>query len=255
MKIVATIQARMSSTRLPKKVMSNIYKNLKTIEIIHERVKKSKLIDKIIVAISTNRADNKLASFLKSKKIEYYRGSENNVLTRIINAAKKYNPKILVHLTGDNPVVDYKIIDSMTRFFIKKFPKYDYLTNNGFFNPNIREIPLGLDVSIMKFSKLLLVKKLAKKRELKEHPTLYFYREGIKKFKVMNLKMKKKWINKDLRLTLDTKRDLIFFKKLFYKLYKKKGILFLTEDIYKLIKNNKNLFNINKKIKQKIPKI
>lgn len=67
MKIVATIQARMSSARLPKKVMANIYENLNTIEIIVKRVKRSKLIDEIIVATTNHQSDDKLVNFLKKK--------------------------------------------------------------------------------------------------------------------------------------------------------------------------------------------
>jgi len=71
MKIVATIQAKMSSSRLPKKVMANIYENLNTIEIIVTRVKKSKQIDDIIVATTNHQSDDRLVNFLK-KNIQFF---------------------------------------------------------------------------------------------------------------------------------------------------------------------------------------
>ena len=71
MKIVATIQAKMSSSRLPKKVMANIYENLNTIEIIVTRVKKSKLMDDIIVATTNHQSDDRLVNFLK-KNIQFF---------------------------------------------------------------------------------------------------------------------------------------------------------------------------------------
>lgn len=253
MKIVATIQARMSSSRLPKKVMANIYGNLNTIEIIVARVKKAKLIDEIIVATTNHHSDDRLVDFLKKKNINYYRGSQNNVLLRVVRAARKHKPHLLVQLTGDNPVVDYEIIDYMVRYFKKNYSRFDYITNNGLSNLSNRQIPMGLDVSVIKFASLNKVLNLVKKKDTKEHPSLYFYREGKKKFRILNLKMKPEWINKNLRLTLDTQEDLIFFKKLFRKLYKKKGAFFLTKDILNLQIKNKKIFLINNNIKQKLP--
>ena len=243
----------MSSSRLPKKVMANIYKDLNTIEIIVRRVKKSKLIDNIIVATTSLQSDDRLVNFLKKKKFNYYRGSPNNVLSRVVSAAKKYKPDLLVQLTGDNPFVDYEIIDYMVSYFKKNFSKFDYITNNGLLDLSNREIPLGLDVSVIKFASLNKIIHLAKRKDTKEHLSLYFYREGRNKFKILNLKMKQEWINRNLRLTLDTKKDLRLFKILFKKLYKKKRIFFSTKDIFNLETKNKKIFSINSNIKQKLP--
>lgn len=254
MKIVATIEARMASSRLPKKVMAPIYKNLNTIEIIIQRVKKSKLIDDIVVATTNHQSDDMLVNFLKKKKINYYRGSQNNVLSRIVRAARKYNPDLLVQLTGDNPLVDSEIIDYITSYFKKNYLKFDYITNNGFSNLSNREIPLGLDVSVIKFSSLIKILDLANRKDTKEHPSLYFYRDGKKKFNILNIKMKKKWINKSLRLTMDTVEDLKFIKKLFKKLYNRKGLFFTIKDILNLKIKDKKMFSLNSNIKQRLPR-
>jgi spore coat polysaccharide biosynthesis protein SpsF len=255
MKIVATIEARMASSRLPEKVMAPIYKNLNTIEIIIQRVKKSKLIDDIVVATTNHPSDDTLVNFLKKKKINYYRGSQNNVLSRIIKAAKRYKPDLLVQLTGDNPVVDPEIIDYIASYFKKNYSKFDYITNNGFSNLSNREIPFGLDVSVIKFSSLIKILDLANQKDTKEHPSLYFYREGKKKFNILNIKMKKKWINKNIRLTLDTEEDLKFIKKIFKKLYNKKGLFFTIKDILNLQTKAKKIFYLNSNIKQRLPKV
>ena len=254
MKIVATIEARMASSRLPKKVMAPIYKNLNIIEIIIQRVKKSKLIDDIVVATTNHQSDDMLVNFLKKKKINYYRGSQNNVLSRIVRAARKYNPDLLVQLTGDNPLVDSEIIDYITSYFKKNYLKFDYITNNGFSNLSNREIPLGLDVSVIKFSSLIKILDLANRKDTKEHPSLYFYRDGKKKFNILNIKMKKKWINKSLRLTMDTVEDLKFIKKLFKKLYNRKGLFFTIKDILNLKIKDKKMFSLNSNIKQRLPR-
>lgn len=254
MKIIATIEARMNSKRLPNKVMSKISGEARVIEVIVNRVKKSLYIDEVLVATTKNSTDDKLVNFLRKKNIKYYRGPENNVLKRIVRACDNKNPDLLVQLTGDNPAVDPEIIDYMIAYFKKNYSKYDYVTNSAFSNLRKRTIPLGLDVSIIKYSILKRIEKFIKKKDLQEHPTLYFYREGKKKYNSINLKMKKKWVTKDpIRLTLDTKQDLKFLRELFDKIIKKKGIFFSTPDIYNIINKNKKLLLINKNIKQKIP--
>ena len=105
-KIVATIEARMNSTRLPGKVMKKFGKH-PMLGVLIDRLIKSKKIDDIVVATSKSKKDNKIVSFLKKKDINFYRGSENNVNLRLIKAAQKYNAGLVVQLTADNPFVDH----------------------------------------------------------------------------------------------------------------------------------------------------
>ncbi len=248
--ILSTIEARMNSKRLPGKVMKKI-NNIPIIEHIYMRANKSKIINKIVVITSRNKSDNRLASHLKLKKIPYYRGSENNVLERLVKAGKKFKANIIVQLTGDNPLVDHNIIDYMLKFYLKN-KKYSYVTNNGFGIPKNRTVPYGLDVQIFRYDDLYNNYKISKKKDLKEHPSLYFYREGKKKYKLKNLKMPKKWsTNLDLRLTVDTKQDFQLIKKLFKNLSYKKNKFFSFEDVIKHIKKNKKLLLINNKVKQR----
>ena len=97
LKIVSTIEARMNSKRLPGKVMKKI-NGKPMIELLYLRAIKSKLIDEIVVVTSKNKSDNILVDFLKSKKIPYFRGSENNVLKRVLMATKKFKADIIVQL-------------------------------------------------------------------------------------------------------------------------------------------------------------
>ena len=110
------IQARMDSTRLPGKVMMNIGK-YKIIEFLIKRISKSKKIDKILVATSKNMKDDALCEFLSQKKINFYRGEEFNVLKRFYNASIKYNPKYIIRITADCPLIDSKMIDKMIKIF------------------------------------------------------------------------------------------------------------------------------------------
>ena len=158
----------------------------------------------------------------------------------------------IIQLTGDNPFIDPLVIDYVAGYFISHYPRYDFVTNNNLFEFT-RSVPVGMIVSVFKKSSLQKIYELADKRDHYEHPTLYFYREGKKKFKIKNLKMPKKWHSKlQPRLTLDTKEDFIFLKKIYKKLKKKNN--FNLIDILEVIKKNKNFLKINSKIKQKIPK-
>ena len=249
-KILATIEARMTSKRLPGKVLKKIL-NKPIIEIIHSRVKKSRLIDEICVATTTNKADDILVKFLKQKKIKYYRGSEFNVIKRVIDACKKFNPKIIVQLTGDNPLLDPNIIDAMLQTFIKK--NCDYLTNNAFGKKNRRKYPFGMTINIFYYKCLRNHYKFCNTPDLKEHTSLYFFREGVKKYKSINMKIKKKWYKGFLpRLTIDEIRDFKFVNEIFkYFNKQKKGIHFSYEEVLNFLSKNKSLMKINSSVIQK----
>tara|TARA_B100001063_G_scaffold245946_1_gene283208 strand:+ start:4414 stop:5214 length:801 start_codon:yes stop_codon:yes gene_type:complete len=255
--ILATIQCRSNSSRFPNKIFSKIL-NKSIYEILYLRLKKSKFLDRILVVTTTSKKDDLFVRKLKKKQIEYYRGSQHNVLKRLARGASIFNPEVIVQLTGDNPFIDILMLDRMINYFLKNKKKIDFLTNNGFSNLDDRSSPLGTDIQIFKFKDLLknveLTKKLRKK-DLLEHPSLYFYREGSSLYKLHNLKLPKKW-NRSYRprLTIDTKNDLKFWRLFFKRLSAyKKNIYINLEDILKHLDKNRDLLKINKSIKQKIP--
>tara|TARA_B110000003_G_C16587460_1_gene510429 strand:+ start:483 stop:926 length:444 start_codon:yes stop_codon:yes gene_type:complete len=113
------IQARMNSNRLPNKVLLN-YKNLTPLSILIERLKRSKHLNKIIIATTEKKSDNKIVKFCKKNKIFFFRGDENNVLKRYYLAAKKFKVKRIIRITSDCPLIDYRILDNMIKNFKKK---------------------------------------------------------------------------------------------------------------------------------------
>lgn len=251
LKVISIIEARMNSTRFPGKVMKKI-NNIPLIEILYARVKKSKLIDEIVIATTNKKSDNKLVKFLSLKKIKYFRGSESNVLNRVKNTATEFGAQIIVRLTADNPLIDPNIIDYMLEIFLKNIKKYDYLTNNGFGVYENRSLPYGLDIQIFKYKDLIKSYNKSQKKDLKEHPGLYFYREGKKKYNLKNVRIPKKWkTDLDLRLTVDTKDDFRFIKIIFSNLGNKSNNFFTYDQIINFIKKNPKLANINNKVKQK----
>ena len=109
--IAAIIQARLTSTRLPRKVLKE-FKGLSVIEIIVARLKKSKKLDEIIVAIPNNKENDELKDLLRAKDIKFFVGSENDVLERLHNCAIQYNLTTIVRITGDCPFVDPMLVDT-----------------------------------------------------------------------------------------------------------------------------------------------
>ena len=255
---LATIEARMTSKRLPGKVLmslSNSEKksNFKILEVLIKRIKKSKYINDIIIATTNNSSDDAIVKLAKKLNVNFFRGSEKNVLERLYKAMKKFNHKDIIQLTGDNPLIDYKVIDYMVKFYLSNYPKYDFITNNNLFQKKIEKFPDGMTVSIFKKKSFEKVYLKANKAIFKEHPSLFFYTEGKKKFKIKNLGIPHKWKNNlNLRLTLDTKEDYILLKKIFNNFNKKQ--YFGLSEIINFIKKNKKLLLINDKIQQKIPK-
>ena len=175
---IAIIQARVSSKRFPNKVLQKIGKK-KIIDIIVERLKKSKKIHKIVIAIPKNKENLQLKNYLVKKKYNIFLGKENDVLSRYYFAAKKFKAKIIVRITSDCPLVDYKIIDKM----LKK-------TNDSnleiFSNVYKNSFPDGLDVEIFNFQTLKKTFKLAKNLYDKEHVTKFMYNSNLIKVNNFN---------------------------------------------------------------------
>ena len=142
MNITATIQARMNSTRLPGKVLTNIMgKPMLQWQI--ERLKRSRLIDEIILATTDSYKDDPIQDLCEKLNIKFYRGSENDVLGRVNNLLQKYNVEIHLECFGDSPLIDPQIIDEFIGFFLKKRCEIDFLSS-----ALKSSYPAGMEVSI-----------------------------------------------------------------------------------------------------------
>ena len=126
MNIIAVIQARMGSTRLPNKVMKTV-NGVPLIELLIKRLSKSKHINKIIVATSTDPKNASLIEHVNSLGYSVFQGSENDVLSRYYNAVKDLKPDAIVRVTGDCPLVDPSVVDQIIETFISK--QVDYASN------------------------------------------------------------------------------------------------------------------------------
>jgi spore coat polysaccharide biosynthesis protein SpsF len=239
MKIVATIEARMTSSRLPGKVMLNVL-NKPILSYLVDRLKTISLIDEIVLATTSNKSDDILEEFANKNKINCFRGSENNVLERVINAGLEVNADLIVEVTGDCPILDPLIVDQTIRVFLNN--NVDYVSNN-----HIRSYPDGMDVQVFKLQTLIQSSKLTNDKLDQEHVTL-FIRNHPELYSKINLVAPHNLHWPDLGLTLDEESDYILLKTIIENF---NGLNFTCSQAIDFIKQNPYLLEINKQVKRK----
>ena len=228
MNIIAIVEARMNSTRLPGKVLINIEKK-KMIDIILKRISLSKLLTNIIIATTKSRTDEVLFKWLKKNtKYQIYRGSTNDVLSRFYYCAKLYKADIIVRVTADDPLKDSKIIDKAIKIMLFK-PQLDYCSNTL-----MPTYPEGLDIEVIRFAALEKAFYNSKLFSEREHVTPYIWKNP-NLFNLYNFKYIKDLSN--WRWTVDEKKDIEFIKRVF-KNFKNNFLVDYEKVIKWIIKNN-----------------
>ena len=239
MNIVVIVQARVGSTRLPKKVLKKI-KNKMILDYVIERLKSCKKADDIILATTKNKMDDILEKYGIENRVKYFRGNEEDVLSRYYETAKKYGADVIVRITSDCPLIDPEIVDEMIKKHIES--KADYTSN-----VIKRTFPRGMDIEIFNFDTLEETYKNANEKYHREHVTPYI-QEHPEKFKLQNVEAKEKINRPDIRITVDTKEDFELIKKI---LLHFENINFKVEDIIDFLDKNPELYEINKNVIQK----
>ncbi len=240
-KIVAIIQARMGSTRLPGKVMKDLCGKTVLAHDI-ERVKQSKFIQEIVVATTTSEKDGSLVREALNNGVKVYRGSEEDVLSRYYEAAVESNADTVVRITSDCPLIDPFIIDRVVNCYIEN--DYDLVTNAGL-DWTQRTYPRGLDVEVFSFNILKEAHEKAKKPYQREHVTPYIYENSENIFYYKNDVDYSKY-----RWTLDTEEDFELIKAIYKALYKGKHDFYFY-DLLELLEKQPQLSKINEHVNQK----
>ena len=209
-----------------------------------DRLKKCKEIDEIVIATTDKEDDDKIVNEAKKLSVKYFRGSENDVLSRFYYAAKENNADIVVRVTSDCPCIDFEILDKMLLYFKEKYKEkqVDYLSNTI-----KRTYPRGYDIEIFTFSALEKSYINAKKEYEREHVTPYIYDKtnNFLKLSFENTEDYSKY-----RVTLDTIEDYTVIKNIFENLYYKNPY-FKLNDVVQYLNNNLHIVDINKHIEQK----
>jgi len=238
MTLVAIIQARMGSSRLPGKVLKDIYGRTMLGRVVR-RAGRSGLIDKLVVATTKEKADDAIVSECESLGVSTFRGSEVDVLDRYYQAARAFSANCIVRITSDCPLIDPEIIDCVTQAFLDG--SLDYASNTL-----QSTYPRGLDVEVFTFDALERAWHEALQDFEHVHVTPYIYRHP-ERFKMLSVTGDEDW--SCYRWTVDTREDLSLIRAVYAKI--DRDDLFSWRDALELFKRKPNMAEINRHIRQK----
>jgi len=252
MKVVATIEARMTSSRLPGKILKDL-QGASMLARIVERANRSKRVDEVVIATTTNTSDDPVADLAHSEGISVFRGSEEDVLDRVLQAARAHDADLIVELTGDSPMLESLLIDEMVAFY--KGGEFDYVANTAMRHsyPWKKEptFPVGASVEIFGVDLLSNVAGWTQDPIDREHVSSYVF-ERPERFRLGAFEADGEWRScrrPDIRLTVDTQEDLNLVREVYGRLYTQNPG-FTLKDIIELFEREPELLAINGQVVQ-----
>jgi len=241
MKYIVTIEARMRSSRLPGKVLKPIL-GKPMLGLMIERLQQARTVDGVVIATTVNPDDEPIVQLAKEMGVGVFRGSEEDVLARVLGAARQFEADVIVETTGDCPLNDPGIIDKVVS---------DYRIGGADFVSNTLEYttPRGTDVRVFSTESLAEIDQLSQDPADREHVSLHYW-EHPEKYRLRNVRTEFPPEVAELRLTVDTPEDFELIRQIFEILYPEKGI-FSLNDVVELLQRRPDLAEINKNIRQK----
>jgi spore coat polysaccharide biosynthesis protein SpsF len=236
--ILGILQARVSSKRLPGKVLKPVL-GIPMIFLEIERIRRAKKIDKLIIATSTDSTDELLEKLCRERDVQCFRGDLNDVLNRFYEVAKNETAKHIVRITGDCPLIDPSVIDRVIDFYLQG--DFDYVSNA--IEPTF---PDGLDTEVFRYTCLKQAWQEATLPSEREHVTPFIYSNPTR-FKIGHYKNARDLSH--LRWTVDEELDFQLVEIIYNSLYQKNPE-FSTQDILDLLKTHPELMYYNTDIKR-----
>jgi len=238
MKIVATIEARMTSTRLPGKVMLPAM-GKPMLHYLVERLKAVPSIDDIVLATTINKTDDVFADFAKEENIGCFRGSEDDVMLRVVKAAESVNADVIVEITGDCPILDPKIVEQTIATY--KSSNVDYVS--------IKNFPVGMDTQVLAFEALKKSLSMTDDPLAHEHVTMHI-RDNPQLFTKTYFVAPPELEWPKLEVVLDEKDDYTLIKAIIEH-FGQENPLFDCADIIKFLRSEPDLVAINMNVRRK----
>ena len=236
------VEARMNSTRLPGKTcLTAIGKPV--LGLLIDRLKNVNNIRNIIIATTTNDSDDQIELIADNEGVCCFRGSENDVLGRVLACAQYFETDVIVEVTGDNPLSDPTIISDMVNTFLEHDNSIDFLSNDiGCYNDSVPiRFPLGINVKIFRTSLLSTVSKLTSSPSDREHVVNYILK-NMSDYRIYDYEPLEIYYRPDLRFTMDYKEDYLLIKKVFEHF---NGVSFSGIDVIEYLDLNPDVKKIN----------
>lgn len=229
--IIAIIQARMGSARLPGKVLMEV-NDRPLLAYQLDRISKSKKLERVVVATSVLEKDHAIESFCKDYGVDCYRGSENDVMGRYYECAKQYNPNTVVRMTADCPLIDPEIIDKVVQKF--EDDDVDYCGNTV--PPETSKFPDGSDIEVFSLKALEKANLEVQGAHRREHVTFQFWQD--QNYTSSQYTQEKNWSK--YRITVDYSEDFEVVKYVLGEL-KIKNIFGSLGEIINIIEDNQEI--------------
>ncbi len=238
MKIVAIIQARMGSTRLPGKILKNLAESTALARVV-ARVRRSELIQEVLVATTESAIDDVVVEHCRELGVEVFRGNEQDVLDRYYQAGRSVHADVVVRITADCPLIDASVTDRTVSLFLKERP--DYASN-----ALERTYPRGLDTEVMTLDALERAWRSATEPYQRAHVTPYIFQNpGL--FRTLSVRGDKDYSHH--RWTLDTPADLEFLQTIYGRFQGRDD--FSWREVLELVEAEPAIAAINSSVPQK----
>lgn len=245
-RVVASIEARMGSSRLPGKVLKDIG-GVSAMTRLLRRLRLCERLDDIVLATSTNPGDDALEAWAKSEGVLCYRGSEDDVLERVVGAQSFAKSDIVVEITGDCILTDPQMVDMAIHTYFEN--ECDAVTSN-----TRRAYPMGMGAQVFSLEKLAHVCATIDDAAVHEHVSLYFY-EHPELYRVIYLMPPKRWHEPEWRFQIDYPEDLEFTREIYKRLEPQYGDGFGLEEIMQVCRKEPHLPEINRHCREKPARI
>lgn len=243
MKVVAIVEARMTSTRLPGKHLLEANGKSMLLHLV-DRLKRVTSINEIVLATTVNAADDILVDFANVAGIGVYRGDEHDVMARVVEAAEAFNADVICEVTGDCPIIDPELVDQVVETFQKNEKNNVVYVNNG-----QSGIPGGMSAQVFKSSALRQSLSMTDDRLDREHVTLHIKRHP-ELFPAIYLVAPKSLQYPNLAFTMDEQADYEFLKKIIHN-FGNENPYFSCSDVIKLLNDKPDWVDININVKRK----